>query len=104
MNVTSHEQTPQAGTDAATAQNLELPRIPKGKQLRGEDAERFADKVEDAYVVRGATIRSICAASGRSYGTIQRILSDRGVAMRSKGRRRPAAVAVPSGPPRWPTT
>ncbi|MFD8609649.1 helix-turn-helix domain-containing protein [Streptomyces sp. NPDC059631] len=60
-----------------------LPWIGKGRKLGGEEAERFAADVVEAY--RNKTIRAICEETGRAYGTIHRILKHSGVTMRSKG-------------------
>ena len=49
-----------------------------------------------------ATIRALSAASGRSYGSVRRLLAEAGAVMRPRGndgRYRPPAPPWPSRPP-----
>ncbi|MGC5264031.1 helix-turn-helix domain-containing protein [Streptomyces cyaneofuscatus] len=73
-------------TDSSTSAGSGLRRIPKGRQLTGEDAERFTQDVIKAYKTR--SIRSICEETGRSYGAIHRLLRINNVTMRPKGYQR----------------
>ena len=63
-----------------------LPRIKKGTRLRPDKRAEFEEKVVDAYVNRNASIRALAEESGRSYGSIHRILAGaEGVTMRARG-------------------
>ncbi len=64
---------------------LGLPKIPKHKRLSGQEKEAFGAAVEKAYRGRGASIRAICAESGRGFATIVNILNARGVPLRPRG-------------------
>jgi len=59
-------------------------RIPKGIQLTGESRRRIAARLRWDYE-RGATIRALAAASGRSYGSVRRLLTEAGAVMRPRG-------------------
>lgn len=66
----------------------DLPQIPKGERLRGAERAKIEKKVIDHYVQNPASsIRSICAATGRSYGFIHRILTSNDVPLRERGSR-----------------
>ncbi|WP_331753049.1 helix-turn-helix domain-containing protein (plasmid) [Streptomyces sp. NBC_00637] len=54
---------------------LDLPRIPPGVHLQGDEAALFEVKVVKAYTERFASIRDICAETGRSYGSIHKLLA-----------------------------
>ncbi|MEV5279806.1 helix-turn-helix domain-containing protein [Streptomyces sp. NPDC006692] len=66
-------------------------KVKPGQRLTGERAERF-----NAYVIslysepERMAIRAICAKTGRSYGSIHRILTDAKVPMRNRGYQRPS--------------
>lgn len=75
-------------------------RIPKGIQLTGETRRRLAARLRWDYE-RGATIRALSAASGRSYGSVRRLLAEAGAVMRPRGndgRRGPRTPLFPPPP------
>jgi Helix-turn-helix domain len=62
-----------------------LPHIQKGKRLTKQEQQVFAQAVAQQYL-QGATIRALADESGRSYGSIHRILAeDPGVQLRPRG-------------------
>jgi len=56
----------------------------KGTRVTGEDRNRLATDLRDRYDA-GESIRSLAAATGRSYGFIHRILTETGVVLRGRG-------------------
>ena len=56
----------------------------KGTRVTGEDRSKLATDLKDRYNA-GESIRSLATATGRSYGFIHRILTETGVALRSRG-------------------
>jgi hypothetical protein len=56
----------------------------KGTRVTGEDRSKLATDLRDRYDA-GESIRSLAAATGRSYGFIHRILTETGVALRGRG-------------------
>lgn len=80
---------------------LDLPWIPPGTHLTGDEAEEFQQKVMAAYTKRRASIRDICEATGRSYGSIHKLLAGR-VTFRGRGYAHPPGTrpeSPPSSPP-----
>lgn len=59
-------------------------KIKKGARLTGDARSILLADLEYMYVVQRMTIRQLVVATGRSHGTIHRMLSTRGV-LRSKG-------------------
>ena len=58
--------------------------IAKGKRVTGEDRDKLAAALKTKYE-NGATIRQLHEETGRSFGAIQRLLSEAGVTMRPRG-------------------
>lgn len=58
--------------------------IRKGTRVTGADREKLATDLKARYDA-GESIRSLAAATGRSYGFIHRILSETGVTLRGRG-------------------
>jgi len=58
--------------------------ITKGKRITGEDREALKAQFKRDYE-SGKTIRQLHESSGRSFGAIQRLLSEAGVTMRPRG-------------------
>lgn len=78
-----------ARPESPDATPLGLPKIPRGKRLKGEKAEAFRDQVVKTYA--RASIRDICEETGRSYGSIHRLLKRSGVTFRPRGFQHTAA-------------
>lgn len=76
-------------TRAPFAPPLDLPWIPPRTHLQGAEAEEFQQKVLAAYTKRRASIRDICKAIGRSYGSIHNLLAGH-VTFRGRGYAHPA--------------
>ncbi|MFF3786320.1 hypothetical protein [Streptomyces sp. NPDC001933] len=93
---TAAEMTP------PTVKNLGLPRIPRSKRLTGAEAEKFADQVVHAYLVRRAPTPLISHATGRSGSAIRNVLRRRDVTLRSNGFPRPVVTPKPEAQPRKP--
>ena len=58
--------------------------IRKGTRVTGADRSKLATDLKARYDA-GESIRSLATATGRSYGFIHRILTETGVALRSRG-------------------
>lgn len=58
--------------------------IKKGKRVTGEERDALAADLKRRYE-GGETIRQLHDATGRSFGAIQRLLSEAGVTMRPRG-------------------
>jgi hypothetical protein len=56
----------------------------KGTRVTGTDRSKLAADLKGRYDA-GESIRSLAAATGRSYGFIHRILTEHGVALRGRG-------------------
>jgi hypothetical protein len=56
----------------------------KGTRVMGEDRSKLAADLKSRYVA-GESIRSLAAATGRSYGFIHRLLTENGVVLRGRG-------------------
>lgn len=64
--------------------------ISKGTRVTGTDRDKLAEALKKRYE-GGATIRELNAETGRSFGAIQRLLSEAGVTMRARGGARRAS-------------
>ncbi|HEV2452106.1 MAG TPA: helix-turn-helix domain-containing protein [Streptosporangiaceae bacterium] len=58
--------------------------LKKGTRVTGSDRTKLASDLKKRYDA-GESIRSLAAATGRSYGFVHRILSETGVALRGRG-------------------
>lgn len=58
--------------------------VKKGTQLNGRRREEPARRLRVDYEA-GATIRSLSEESGRSYGSVRRLLLESGAALRKRG-------------------
>jgi Helix-turn-helix domain len=58
--------------------------LKKGTRVTGADRTKLASELKKRYNA-GESIRSLAAATGRSYGFIHRILSENGVTLRGRG-------------------
>ena len=58
--------------------------LKKGSRVTGTDRTKLASDLKKRYDA-GESIRSLAAATGRSYGFVHRILSETGVNLRGRG-------------------
>jgi hypothetical protein len=58
--------------------------LKKGSRVTGGERDRLAADLRRQYD-GGASIRSLAASTGRSYGFVHRILSESGATLRSRG-------------------
>jgi len=58
--------------------------IKKGARITGDDRSTLAADLKGRYAA-GASIRTLAAETGRSYGFVHRILSENDVSLRSRG-------------------
>lgn len=58
--------------------------LKKGARITGDDRSTLARDLKGRYD-EGASIRSLAAETGRSYGFVHRILSESEVSLRSRG-------------------
>ena len=58
--------------------------LKKGTRVTGADRTKLASDLKKRYDA-GESIRSLAAATGRSYGFVHRILSETGVTLRDRG-------------------
>ena len=58
--------------------------LKKGTRVTGADRTKLASDLKKRYDA-GESIRSLAAATGRSYGFVHRILSETGVTLRGRG-------------------
>ncbi|GHC84496.1 transcriptional regulator [Nocardiopsis terrae] len=56
----------------------------KGTRVSGEDRSELAAELKRRYD-GGESIRSLAAATGRSYGFVHRLLGEAGVELRGRG-------------------
>lgn len=61
-----------------------MTRLVKGKRISGELRDEVAQSLAQRYRA-GESIRSLASDVGRSYGFVQGLLKDAGVALRSRG-------------------
>jgi predicted transcriptional regulator len=67
----------------------------KGARITGAKRSKLADELKKRYD-KGASIRDLAEANGRSYGFVHRVLAESGVTLRGRGgatRKRSATVA-----------
>src|SRR4029077_3559029 len=79
------------GGDTATLRSSSVQReervtetLKKGTRVTGADRTKLASDLKKRYDA-GESIRSLAAATGRSYGFVHRILSENGVSLRGRG-------------------
>ena len=58
--------------------------IPKGIQLNGHGRRQLAAQLRWSYE-RGASIRELADETGRSYGSVRRLLTEAGTTLRPRG-------------------
>ena len=58
--------------------------LKKGTRVTGSERSKLAAEIKKRYD-SGESIRSLAAATGRSYGFIHRILTESGVSLRGRG-------------------
>jgi hypothetical protein len=58
--------------------------LKKGTRVTGADRAKLASDLKKRYD-GGESIRSLAAATGRSYGFVHRILTENGVSLRGRG-------------------
>jgi hypothetical protein len=58
--------------------------LKKGSRVTGNDRDQLAADLRKRYD-DGESIRSLAAATGRSYGFVHRMLSESGATLRSRG-------------------
>jgi hypothetical protein len=56
----------------------------KGTRVTGADRSKLATDLKSRYDA-GESIRSLATSTGRSYGFVHRLLTETGVALRSRG-------------------
>ncbi len=56
----------------------------KGTRVTGSERSELADELKKRYD-GGESIRSLAAATGRSYGFVHRLLTEAGVTLRGRG-------------------
>ena len=61
-----------------------MARITKGQRISGEQRQQLMSEFVERYRA-GETIRQLAESSGRSYGFVQGMLKEAGVAFRSRG-------------------
>ncbi|WP_411114090.1 helix-turn-helix domain-containing protein [Streptomyces sp. 029-5] len=57
----------------------------KGARLRGLERKKVAEQLKDWYLKEDLSIRAISARTGRSYGSVHRMLGEAGVEFRPRG-------------------
>jgi hypothetical protein len=62
--------------------------VKKGARITGATRDRLAADLKKKYE-KGASIRSLAEATGRSYGFVRRVLSEAGVPLRASARTLP---------------
>lgn len=58
--------------------------LKKGARITGSARDKLASDLRKKYE-KGASIRSLAEATGRSYGFVHRVLSESGVQLRGRG-------------------
>ncbi len=58
--------------------------LKKGARITGGDRSKLSSDLKRKYT-SGASIRSLAAETGRSYGFVHRMLSESGVQLRGRG-------------------
>jgi predicted transcriptional regulator len=59
-------------------------KLEKNKRIVGEARQEIAADLVERYE-RGATLRELADATGRSYGFVHRVLSQSGLVLRARG-------------------
>jgi predicted transcriptional regulator len=67
--------------------------LKKGARIAGPDRAKLATEIKTQYR-KGASIRQLAEAHGRSYGFMHRMLSESGVPLRQRGGRAEAKARV----------
>lgn len=62
-----------------------MAQLRKSAKITGSSRERLAGQLATKYA-DGASIRSLAAQTGRSYGFVHRVLVESGVVLRRRGR------------------
>jgi hypothetical protein len=81
---TSSDTPPQDQTHEQT-QGFKTQGNYKGRRIVGAERFTLGANLEQRYVHNGESVRSLAASTGRSYGFIHRVLSERGVVFRARG-------------------
>lgn len=58
--------------------------LKKGSRITGNARDKLASDLKKKYE-KGASIRALAEATGRSYGFVHRVLSESGVTLRGRG-------------------
>ena len=58
--------------------------LKKGARITGSARDKLANDLRKKYE-KGASIRALAEATGRSYGFVHRVLSESGVQLRGRG-------------------
>jgi predicted transcriptional regulator len=58
--------------------------LKKGARITGATRDKLASDLKKKYE-KGASIRALAEATGRSYGFVHRVLSETGVTLRGRG-------------------
>ncbi|GAA0514739.1 MULTISPECIES: helix-turn-helix domain-containing protein [Saccharopolyspora] len=58
--------------------------LKKGARITGSARDKLASDLRKKYE-KGASIRALAEATGRSYGFVHRVLSESGVQLRGRG-------------------
>jgi predicted transcriptional regulator len=61
-----------------------MPDLPKGRRIVGEARADLTTDLAKRYE-KGASIRELAEATGRSYGFVHRLLKDSGATLRGRG-------------------
>ena len=56
----------------------------KGARITGTQRDKLATELKKKYE-KGASIRALAEQTGRSYGFVHRVLTDKGVTLRGRG-------------------
>jgi hypothetical protein len=72
-----------------------MQKVPRGARINGTQREKLACSLASRYE-RGASIRQLAEQSGRSFGTVRRLLCEAGVQLRPRGKQPEVDI---SGPP-----
>jgi hypothetical protein len=75
-----------------TGAHLAPNKVAQGTRITGADRVSWQKDLKTQYE-KGASVRALAEATGRSYGFVHRVLGEAGVVMRPRGgyRRRPKA-------------
>jgi hypothetical protein len=68
----------------AKAEDVVADALKKGSRVTGAERDRLATDLRKKYDA-GQSIRTLAAASGRSYGFVHRMLSESGATLRGRG-------------------